>query len=208
MIWDEGEERPVVSHRRIHTGAVFALDQDLVRLHADEPPARRDYLAHPGAVGIVALRQRAGQGEPEVCLVKQYRHPVRMKLWEIPAGLLDKPGEPMVEAAKRELAEEADLRADTWHTLVDVYTSPGASSERLRVFLARDVTPIEGGSGYRRSEEERDMQQAWVPLSRAVAAVHAGQMHNPSAIVGVLAASGILGGADVQLRDADAPWAG
>lgn len=98
-------------------------------------------VEHPGAVGIVALDD-AGR----VFLVRQYRHPTRRHLWELPAGLLDVAGEPPLTAAHRELAEEAGLRARDWLVLVDALNSPGMSDEAIRLFLARGIEVIPAGS--------------------------------------------------------------
>ena len=73
-------------------------------------------------IAVVVLRGES-EGE-EILLERQYRHPVKAELWEIPAGLLDIPGEDPRIAAERELAEEADLVADRWDVLVDYFTSP------------------------------------------------------------------------------------
>jgi hypothetical protein len=89
----------------------------------------------------------------------------------------------------RELAEEADLRADTWHVLVDFYTTPGGSSERIEVFLARGLHEVPEGERHVRIHEEADMVPVWVPLDDAVDAVLAGRLHSPTAVVGVLAAA-------------------
>ena len=82
-----------------------------------EQPVVRQYTRHPGAVAVVAMRGEVGC--EEVLLERQYRHPVRASLWEIPAGLLDIPGEDPLVAAERELAEETDLKAGCWDVLVD-----------------------------------------------------------------------------------------
>jgi 8-oxo-dGDP phosphatase len=200
---DEGRE--VVDRTRLHEGKVFDLVADHVRLDPDDGDAVvREYLDHPGAVAIVALR-----GEPgaeEVLLIQQYRHPVRALLWEIPAGLLDVDGEDYVVAAARELHEEADLRAERWDVLVDYFTSPGGSDESLRVYLARDLTEVHEDDRHAREDEERDMPTRWVPLDEAVAAVHAGVVHNPSAVVGILATASARAQGWAALRPADAPW--
>ena len=161
----------------------------------------REYVVHPGAVAIVAL-----DDDGRVALVDQYRHPVRSVLWEIPAGLLDQPGEDPRLAAARELAEEADLRAGRWHVLADFLTSPGISNEALRVFLARDLSPVPEAERHVRGEEELSMQVRWVRLDDAVAGVLAGTLHNPSTIVGALAAHAARSKGWEGLRPADAPW--
>lgn len=107
----------------------------------DGSVARRDYQVHPGSVAVVALDDR-----DRVVVLRQYRHPVRQKLWEIPAGLLDVPGENPLHAAQRELYEEAHVKAENWRVLTDVYTTPGGSSEAVRVFLARDLSEAEGSA--------------------------------------------------------------
>ncbi|MEE6286046.1 NUDIX hydrolase [Georgenia sp. MJ173] len=197
--------REVTSRERIHEGKVFDLVAERVRLSADDAePVLREYLDHPGAVAIVPLRD--GPGGEEIALVDQYRHPARAVLWEIPAGLLDVDGEDYLDAARRELAEETDLLAGRWDVLVDFFTTPGGSSESLRIYLARDLRPVPDAERYQRSEEERDMTVRWVSLDEAVAAVHAGRLHNPSAVVGILAAASARAAGWAPLRPTDAPW--
>src|SRR5205823_14189584 len=114
--------------------------------------AVREVVEHMGAVAVVAL-----DDDGRVVLIRQYRHPTREFLVELPAGLLDVSGEPAVETARRELFEEAALRAATWHTLVDLRSSPGMTDEAVRVYLARDLTEVPEAERYagRRSEERR-----------------------------------------------------
>lgn len=204
QVFDERFSYPVLESARVWRGAVFDMDEDVVQLVADQPPVRRHYVAHTGAVAVVALR-----GEPgaeEVALVDQYRHPVQAKLWEIPAGLLDITGEDPLEAAKRELWEEADLWADQWDVLVDYFTSPGGSTEELRIFLAREVREVPIEQRHERFDEELTMSLRWVNLDEAVDAIHAGKIHNPSAVVGILAAASARLSGWTKLRPADADW--
>ncbi|MFJ1513885.1 NUDIX domain-containing protein [Cellulosimicrobium funkei] len=192
--------RPVVETAVVHEGRVFDLRSDVVDL-GDGGRVTREYLDHPGAVAIVAL-----DADEQVLLLRQYRHPVRRELWEVPAGLLDVVGEDGRVAAARELAEEADLRAARWDVLVDYFTTPGGSNEALRVFLARDLSPVPDDERFERVAEELDMELRWVPLDDAVAAVLGGALHNPSAVVGILAAATSRAGGWTSLRPADAPW--
>src|SRR4051794_38651559 len=117
----------VLRSEQVYDGKVISLRRDELAMPGDTT-AWRDVVAHPGAVAVVAL-----DDDNAVVVVRQYRHPVRRQLDELPAGLLDVEGEPAVETAKRELAEEAGLAADDWHVLVDVLTTPGMSDEAARI---------------------------------------------------------------------------
>lgn len=181
-------------------GHVIEVVTDTVRMPGDES-ADRDYVRHPGSVAVLAL-----DAGGRVLLIRQYRHPTRHLMWELPAGIRDVAGEPLAETAARELAEEAGYRAATWHTLVDLYTSPGMSDERIRVFLARDLTPIpEGENDFVHRHEEIGMPVEWVPLADAVRHALAGMIHNSPAVAGILAAYAASAEGFTTLRPADAP---
>ncbi|MGN9757253.1 NUDIX domain-containing protein [Streptomyces sp. SD31] len=167
----------------------------------DGSVVRRDYQVHPGSVAVLAL-----DDEDRVLLIKQYRHPVRQKLWEIPAGLLDVPGENPLHAAQRELYEEAHVKAEDWRVLTDVYTTPGGCDEAVRIFLARNLSEADG-ERFEVEDEEADMEHARVPVDELVRAVLAGELHNNCLVVGALSlvAARASGGLD-GLRSADAEW--
>jgi len=196
---DEISPQTVVDTELIFSGRVWDVRTDTVRL-SDGSEVVREYICHPGAVGIIAL-----DDQDRVALVRQYRHPVSSFLWEAPAGLLDVDDEPPLLSAQRELFEEAHLQARTWHVLVDYYNSPGSSSEAFRCYLARDVSSMEGerhaGEG-----EEREMPLRWVPLDDLVARVFRGDLHNPTTVAGVLATYAARAGDWAALRGADVPW--
>lgn len=162
----------------------------------------RQYVVHPGAVGVIAL-----DDEGRIALVRQYRHPVVHRLVEPPAGLLDVDGEDPLIGVQRELAEEVGLEAATWRVLVDLYTSPGMSSEAIRVYLARDLSLTDTPEGFVLHGEEAEMDIVWADLADVVDAVLAGDVHNPLLVSGVLAAwtASHRGGFEA-LRPADAPW--
>ncbi|OEU89475.1 ADP-ribose pyrophosphatase [Streptomyces abyssalis] len=167
----------------------------------DGSVVRRDYQVHPGSVAVLALDE-----EDRVLVLSQYRHPVREKLWEIPAGLLDVPGENPLHAAQRELYEEAHVKAEDWRVLADVYTTPGGSDEAVRIFLARGVGAAEG-ERYEVSEEEAEMELARVPVPDLVRGVLAGELHNNCLVVGVMTLVAARSGPGLDsLREADAPW--
>ena len=183
----------------LQTERVIDVRSDLVVL-PDGSTATRDVVVHPGAVGILAL-----DDADRVLLVQQYRHTVGQLLWEPPAGLLDEPGEDPLAAAQRELFEEAHHRAERWDVLVDAFTSPGMTDESIRIYLARDVRPADEPR-FEATEEERDMPVRWVPLDDAVAGVLAGRLHNPMAVMGLLAVARARDAGFAGLRPADAAW--
>ena len=103
--------------------------------YADGNEVTRDKVWHPGAVGIVAV------DDEHVWLTRQPREVIGASAsLEIPAGKLDVPGEPPLETAKRELAEEIGKRAEHWEELLAFYTSPGISDELVRLYLATDLS--------------------------------------------------------------------
>ncbi|MEE1943234.1 NUDIX hydrolase [Streptomyces sp. TRM 70361] len=192
----------VVSSETPFTGNKTGVRTDRVVM-PDGSVAARDYQVHPGSVAVLALDER-----DRVLVLNQYRHPVRHKLWEIPAGLLDVPGENPLAAARRELYEEAHAKAEDWRVLVDLYSSPGGSDEAIRIFLARGLSEADG-ERFAAEEEEADMEVARVPLADLVRGVLAGDLHNNCLVSGVLALSAARAdgpaGLDA-LRPAEAPW--
>ncbi|MEO9328787.1 NUDIX hydrolase [Gordonia aurantiaca] len=191
-----GHDFEVRSSRSVYDGAIITLRVDDVVMPGGRV-AEREVVEHFGAVAILA---RDEQGR--IAMVRQYRHPVGRRLLELPAGLLDQDGEEPLEAAKRELAEEADLAADSWHVLVDLALSPGFTDEALRLYLAEDLHRLEAAE---RVDEEAEIEVEWLPLDDAVRMVLAGEIVNATSVAGILAASAAER-AGVELRGVDAPW--
>jgi ADP-ribose pyrophosphatase len=177
---------------------VIALRVDHVRM-TDGSVAVREIVEHPGAVAVVAL-----DADDNVVLVNQYRAPVATRLDELPAGLLDIEGEGALTAAKRELAEEAGLAAAQWSVLVDLYPSPGMSTEAIRIYLARELSQAE--HDFAAEHEELTLTTSRVPLAEAVQRAMAGQITNATAVAGLLAAVHGMAGGWQGLRPAEAPW--
>jgi 8-oxo-dGTP pyrophosphatase MutT (NUDIX family) len=200
---DRLDRRPVADSEVVFEGKIWDVRRDTVDLGAAGAVVR-DYVDHTGAVSIVALRVMTGR--EQVLLISQYRHPVGAFEWEPPAGLLDLAGEQPWVAAARELHEEADLRAGRWDVLIDYFGSPGGSSEALRVFLARELTDVREDERFTREDEERGMPTCWVDLDEAHEAVLLGQLHNPSAVIGILTAHAARACDWATLRPHDAPW--
>jgi 8-oxo-dGTP pyrophosphatase MutT (NUDIX family) len=202
--WDVPERWPVSAREVAFDGSlVVSVRRDTVSHPDGGESFVRDVVVHPGAVGVIALDE-----EQRVLVVHQYRHPVGHRLVEAPAGLLDHPGEAYHHAAARELYEEGHVRARDWRVLVDYFTSPGMTTESLRVYLARGIEPVPADERHDGEHEEADMPTSWVPLDDLVARVLAGRLHNPTLCMGVLAAWAALHGDGFDaLRPVDAPWA-
>lgn len=200
-VHDSPASHPITESQTLQTTPIFELAEEKIVFGEREEPLTRAFLKHLSAVAVLAI-----DAQDRVLLINQYRHPARLNMWEIPAGLLDMDGEPMLDAAVRELHEEADISADTWHTLVDFYTTPGASNEAIRIYLAEGISATPEAEQHEREGEEAEIVKTWVPLAEAVGAVLAGQIHNPSAVTGILALHALRTGAG-ELRDARAPWA-
>jgi 8-oxo-dGDP phosphatase len=191
---------PVTESAVLARGAIARLREDMVRM-PDGEVVGRDVVEHPGAVGVLAL-----DTEERVLMIRQYRHPVGRLLWEIPAGLRDVAGEPLRATAERELLEEAGCRAAEWCVLTDSYPSPGISTERIRIFLARRLAMVpEAGRSFVPEHEEAHLEVAWVPLEAAVARVLAGDLHNGVTVLGILAAYAARQDGFGSLRGTDAP---
>lgn len=193
---DEPVTVPIQSSTLIHDGAVWDVRADTFSYETGT--LTREYLDHPGAVAILALNS-----DGEILLIKQYRHPIRMREWELPAGLLDEGGESPLAAAQRELAEEADLAAESWDLLTEFVTSPGGSNEAIRVYLARGLSST---PKFEREAEEADLELRWVSLDDAVAAVCERRIGNVITQISVLAAQVARGRDWEGLASADSPW--
>ena len=202
--------RAVGARERVWSGPIFTVEDEELFLADGRAPVRRQTVAHHDAVSVVALREgrdsAQGDGAAEILMVRQYRHPVRAMLWEVPAGLLDVPGEEPLVAAQRELAEETDFAAARWDVLVDFYASPGFTTEGARIFLAQDLSLLPEDRRTVREDEEAEFVPTWVRLDEALNAVMGGRLHNPSTVLGVLATAQARTRGWAGLRPADAPW--
>lgn len=199
---DDYSRADVTRHETVYRGRVW----DVVQEDFTHPTGTltRDFVRHPGAVAVLALR--GGPGAEEMLVIQQYRHPIGAQEWEIPAGLLDVTGEPPHVGALRELYEEADLRAGRLDVLIDYASSPGGLSEQMRVYLARDISVVPVAERFERDAEEVGMPTAWVALDTVLEAIMNAQVHNPTLIIAAFAADRARRSNFDGLRAADAPW--
>lgn len=194
---DDAVEPDLIASDVVFDGKVWDIRRDVFRL--DDGEVTREYVDHTGAVAVLAMDER-----DRVLLIKQYRHPVRRRDWELPAGLLDITGENPLLAAQRELAEEADLVAEQWSLLCEFMTSPGGSNEVIRVYLARGVSAAP--DVFTRTEEEAGIELRWVPLDDVVDAVLARDAQNSILSIAAFAAQAGRSRGWQTLADANEPW--
>ncbi|MGO3327953.1 NUDIX domain-containing protein [Gordonia sp. (in: high G+C Gram-positive bacteria)] len=190
-------EFEVSASETVYSGAILALRLDEVVMPGGRS-AQREVVEHHGAVAVVAR-----DDDGRIAMVRQYRHPVGRRLLELPAGLLDGgPAEQPLDAAKRELAEEADLAADRWSVLVDLVSSPGFTDESVRVYLAQGLHDLPTAD---REHEEADLVVEWLSLAEAVSLSLSGEIVNATAVASVLAAAAADSTA-ASLRGTDESW--
>ncbi len=178
-IRDLSDPAVAVSSELVFEGRIWDVRRDQFQF-ADHT-IEREYVDHMGAVAVLAIDE-----DGRILLINQYRHPIGLRDWGLPAGLLDVEGEPPMDAARRELAEEADLAAEHWSELIAFHTSPGGSNEVVRIYEARGLSAAE--EPYPRMDEEAEIVVRWVPLDEAVDAVLEGRLTNSILIIAVLAA--------------------
>ena len=185
-----------VSSETVYRGKILALRTDEVRMPGGGT-AMREVVEHYGAVAVAAVDDHG-----RLMMIYQYRTALNRRLWELPAGLLDEPGEAPAVAAARELREETGLVADDWRVLIDVALSPGFCDEAVRVYLARGLSQVGRPEA---DHEEADLTAHWLDLEDAARKVFSGEIVNATAAAGVLAAyAAITEGRPT--RPADAPW--
>ncbi len=161
----------VVEH--IYKGRVVDLRLEEVTL-PNQVTVTLEIIRHPGAAAVVAL-----DADSEVTLVRQFRHAAGGFIWEIPAGKLDA-GEQPLACAARELREEVGLVAAEFTHLGSILTAPGFCDERIDLFLARQLTAAE-----QRLDPDEVISVARMPLARAVAMIHSGEIQDAKTIAGL-----------------------
>jgi ADP-ribose pyrophosphatase len=175
---DQPVSREILSTDLVFKGRIWDVVSETFRYN-DETLVR-DFVRHPGAVAVAALNDRR-----ELLMIRQYRHPVRKLLWEIPAGLLDIAGESLEAAARRELTEETRYDATTLEPLITFHPSPGGNDESITIFLATGLFEVE--HDFQATGEESDMLVQWVAFDDALESVLRSEIQNPSAVVAILA---------------------
>lgn len=169
----------LVSSERLYTGRIVDLERDTVRF-PDGSTGQLEMLRHPGASAVVPFLDPAGDDDPRVLLIRQFRHAADGYIWEVPAGRLDQ-GEPPEACARRELEEETGMRAGRLERLTTIYTTPGFTDERIHLFLA---TALEPGSQHREADEFMELHT--LHWSAVLDKVRSGEIVDGKSLVSLL----------------------
>lgn len=124
-----------ISSRLVFDGKLLKVRSDAVRL-PDGSESFREWVAHPGAVVIIAQLDNG-----RLLFERQYRYPLRRVMLELPAGKIEK-SEAELATAQRELIEETGYQASGWHHLGALHTCIGYSDERIEIYLARGLVHV------------------------------------------------------------------
>ena len=170
-----------LSSKTVYKGKVFWVTSDEV-VEPGGIRVRRDVVRHNGSVVILAIDDRKNPDDPEVLLIRQYRHAAGQFLLELPAGRIE-PGEKLMPAAKRELLEETGYKARKWSRLVQYYASPGFVAESMDILLAEDLVHAPGEGT---PDEDEHIEVHPTALSEAVRLAMTGKLHDGKSLIGVL----------------------
>src|SRR5437773_9570386 len=171
--------------QQIYKGRIVDLRVERVTL-PNGTAVELELMHHPVASAVVAVDDGG-----RVVLIRQYRHAAGGYIWELPAGVLDAPGEPPRACAARELAEEAGVEARELTHLGTIFTTPGFCDERIHLFLARGLHP----AAHRHEAEEHTSELARLPLAEALAMVQRGEIVDGKTIAGLQLAAAALAAA-------------
>jgi len=174
MADDPGADARRTAPRRIYSGKGLSLDVDEV-VEPGDVRATREVVRHTGSAAVLAV-----DAQDRVLLVRQYRYAVGEALWELPAGRID-PGETPEDGARRELEEEAGIRAERLERLAFFYTTPGFCDERMSVFRATELTEVPA-----RPEKDERIERRWFAAHEVDAMVDAGEVREGKTLVALL----------------------
>lgn len=169
----------LISSKLSYKGKVFSVYTDKVLEPGSETPNTRDVVRHNGSIVILAVDESRNPKDPDIILIRQYRHAVGQFLLELPAGRIE-PGEAPLAAARREMIEETGFSAKRWLMLSKYFASPGFLAEFMQIYLARDIR-----AGAAHPEEDEHIEIVRTPLSEVMALIAANKIHDGKTIIGL-----------------------
>jgi ADP-ribose pyrophosphatase len=168
-----------LSSKTVYQSKTFWVTRDQV-VEPGGVTGRRDVIRHNGSVVILAVDTKTNPADPDILLIRQYRHAAGKILFELPAGRIE-PGEKLLPAGKRELIEETGYRAKKWSKHTNYYASPGFLTETMTILLAEDLTLGEAAP-----EDDEKIEIHMTPLSEVLRLIHDGKIQDGKTLIGVL----------------------
>lgn len=181
------DRRALLGRRLVHDGRVVRLSLDTVRF-PDGSVGELELVRHRGAAAVLPVVGDGTEADPVVILLRQYRYAAGGVIYEVPAGIIE-PGESWDECARRELEEEAGVRAGRLVRLTTIHTTPGFTNERIHLYAALDLKP-----GRANTDTDEFLEVKRMPLSRAVDLVRSGEVSDAKSVVTILYAARFLFG--------------
>lgn len=173
-------KKPIlISSKLSYKGKVFSVYTDKVIEPGCLTPNTRDVVRHNGSIVVLAVDEATNPSDPDIILIRQYRHAAGQFLLELPAGRIE-PGEAPLAAARREMIEETGFRAKRWTLLTQYYASPGFLGESMQTYLARDIR-----QGTSNPEDDEHIEIVRTPLSKALALIAANKIHDGKTLIGI-----------------------
>lgn len=169
----------LISSKLSYKGTVFSVYTDKVIEPGSTTAYSRDVIRHNGSIVVLAVDESINPKDPDLILIRQYRHAAGQFLLELPAGRIE-PNEAPLAAAKREMIEETGFRAKRWTPLTKYFASPGFLGESMQIYLARDIK-----QGTSNPEEDEHIEIVRTPLSKALALIAANKIHDGKTLIGV-----------------------
>ena len=177
-----------ISRKTVHQGRIVDLGIDTVRF-PNGSTGELEMIRHSGAAAVLPCLSDPEGPDPQVVLIRQYRYAAGGWLVEVPAGRPDREGEPWEEVARRELREETGLTAGELRYLTEIWTTPGFTDEKIRLYLATNLSA--GETSY---DEDEFMELLRVPFSEALRMVRDGEITDGKTICTLLYAAGFVMG--------------
>jgi ADP-ribose pyrophosphatase len=172
-----------LSARRVYDGRVINVDIDTVRF-PNGSTGELEMVRHPGASAVVPFLTDPQGDDPQILLIKQFRHAADAFIYEVPAGKLEG-GEPPIDCAHRELREETGCTAAKMEHIYTLFTTPGFTDEKIHVFMATGLT-----RGAVAHEKDEFMTVETVTLSSALELVRTGELTDAKTALALLYVAG------------------
>lgn len=179
----------------VYRGRIVDFSVDTVRF-PDGSTGDLEFIAHAGASCVLPVVGGLDEADPDVLLLRQYRYAAGGYMWEVPAGMPDRRGEPWDACARRELEEETGWRAGTLRGLTRIHTTPGFSDEVIHLWVASDLRP-----GTVQLDDDEFVEVVQMPLSEALEMVRDGTITDCKSVATLLYAARFVIGPSASRRD-------